>query len=154
MASQLSNITQKENIHRRAQWIERFLQKQEEKLSSKNLQLLYDYNDDMIINSMAENTRYKNLTHYGLLSKMLQKDWIDVTEKDIRELVSQIMVKHGENGKETGYTFGLKISIKSIVRFVKLGSRNKPEDGELPMIKFIKPKKTKRQTCTRRLANR
>jgi hypothetical protein len=53
------------------------------------------------------------------------------------------MVKHGENGKETGYTFGLKISIKSIVRFVKLGSRNKPEDGEFPMIKFIKPKKPK-----------
>jgi len=74
---------------------------------------------------------------------MLQKDWIDVTEKDIRELVSQIMIKHGENGKETGYTFGLKISIKSIVRFVKLGSRNKPEDGELQMIKFIKPKKPK-----------
>jgi len=143
MARQLSNITQKENIHRRAQWIERFLQKQEEKLSSKNLQLLYDYNDDMIINSMAENTRYKNLTHYGLLTKMLQKDWADVTEKDIRELVSHIMIKHGENGKETGYTFGLKISIKSIVRFIKLGARNKPEDGELPMIKFIKPKKSK-----------
>jgi len=143
MASQLSNITQKENIHRRAQWIDRFLQKQEGKLSPKNLQLLYDYNDDMIINSMAENTRYKNLTHFGLLTEMLQKDWVDVTEKEIRELVSQIMIKHGENGKETGYTFGLKISIKSIVRFVKLGARNKPEDGELPMIKFIKPKKPK-----------
>jgi len=143
MTRQLSNISQKENIHRRAQWIDRFLQKQETKLSSKNLQLLYDYNDDMIIASMADNTRYKNLTHYGLLTKMLQKDWIDVTEKVLRELVSQIMIKHGENGKETGYTFGLKISIKSIVRFVKLGSRNKPEDGELSMIKFINPKKPK-----------
>ncbi len=86
---------------------------------------MFDYNDDMIIHSMAENTRYKNLTHFGLLSKMLQKDWIDVTEKDIRGLVSHIMIKHGENGKETGYTFGLKISIKSIVRSVKLGSRSK-----------------------------
>lgn len=143
MARQLSNISQKENIHRRAQWIDRFLQKQETKLSSKNLQLLYNYNDDMIIASMADNTRYKNLTHYGLLTKMLQKDWADVTEKDLRELVSQIMIKHSENGKETGYTFGFKISIKSIVRFVKLGSRGKPEDGELPMIKFIKPKRPK-----------
>ena len=107
MARQLSNITQKENIHRRAHWIDKFLQNQEEKLSSKNLQLLFDYNDDMIINSMAENTRYKNLTHYGLLTKMLQKDWIDVTEKEIRELVAKLMIKHGENGKETGYTFGL-----------------------------------------------
>jgi len=143
LTRQLSNISQKENIHRRAQWIDKFLQNQEEKLSSKNLQLLFDYNDDMIIHSMAENTRYKNLTHYGLLSKMLQKDWIDTTEKDIKSLVSQIMIKHGDNGKETGYTFGLKISIKSIVRFVKLGSRSKPEDSELPIIKFINPKKPK-----------
>ncbi|MBS3923175.1 MAG: tyrosine-type recombinase/integrase [Nitrosarchaeum sp.] len=143
MSKQLSNVSQKENIHRRAQWISRFLAKQEAKLSPKNLQLLYDYNDDMIIHGMAENTRYKNLTHFGILTPMLHKDWIDVTEKDLRNMISQLMINHGENGKETGYTFGLKISIKSIVRFVKLGSRNKPEDSELPMIKFIKPKKPK-----------
>ncbi len=143
MSKQLSNISQKENIHRRAQWITRFLQKQETKLSPKNLQFLYDYNDDMIIHSMAENTQYKNLTHFGILTKMLHKDWIDVTEKDLRNMVSKLMINHGENGKEARYTFGLKISIKSIVRFVKLGSRNKPEDGELEMIKFIKPKKPK-----------
>ena len=143
MSKQVSSVSQKENIHRRAQWIQRFLDKQESILSTKNLQLLYDYNDDMIIHSIAENTRYKNLTHFSLLTKMLQKDWTDVTEKDIRELVSKLMIKHSENGKETGYTAGLKISIKSIVRFVKLGSRNKPEDSELDMIKFIKPKKIK-----------
>jgi len=74
MSKQLSNVSQKENIHRRAQWISRFLEKQEAKLSPKNLQLLYDYNDDMIIHSMAENTRYKNLTHFGILTKMLHKD--------------------------------------------------------------------------------
>jgi len=143
MSKQVSNISQKENIHRRAQWIDRFLQKQDRILSQKNLQLLYDYNDDMIIHSMADNTRYKNLNHYSLLTKMLQKDWIDVTEKDLRELVAKIMIKHSENGKETGYTFVLKLSIKSIVRFVKLNSRSKPADGELPMIKFINPKPPK-----------
>jgi integrase len=143
MSRQVSNVSQKENIHRRAQWIDRFLQKRQDKFSPKNLHLLYDYNDDMIIHSMADNTRYKNLAHYGKLTDMLQKDWVDVTEKDIRTLVSKIMINHGENGKETGYSFGLKISVKSIVRFVHLGSRAKPEDGELPMIKFIKPKRPK-----------
>jgi len=141
MSKQVSSISQKENIHRRAQWIQRFLDKQEGILSTKNLQLLYDYNDDMIIHSLSENTRYKNLTHYGKLTKIIQKDWADITEKDIRSLVSGLMVKHGDNGKETGYTAGLKISIKSIVRFEKLGSTSKPEDGELEIIKFIKPKK-------------
>ena len=141
MSKQVSNISQKENIHRRAQWIQRFLDKQEGILSTKNLQLLFDYNDDMIIHSLSENTRYKNLTHFGKLTQIIQKDWADITEKDIRSLVSGLMVKHGDNGKETGYTAGLKISIKSIVRFVKLGSTSKPEDSELDMIKFIKPKK-------------
>ena len=131
MSKQVSSISQKENIHRRAQWIQRFLDKQEGILSTKNLQLLYNYNDDMIIHSLSENTRYKNLTHFGKLTKIIQKDWADITEKDIRSLVSGLMVKHGDNGKETGYTAGLKISIKSIVRFVKLGSTSKPEDGEL-----------------------
>ena len=55
----------------------------------------------MIIHSVSENTRYKNLNHSGLLTKMLQKDWIDVTE-DLRVLVANIMIKHSENGKETG----------------------------------------------------
>jgi len=117
------------------------MQKRRDQFSAKNLELLYDYNDDMIIYSISENTRYKNLTVYGKLTKLVQKDWIDVTEKDLRNLVSKIMVMHGENGKETGYTFDLKIQLKSIVRFAKTGARNKPEDGELPMIKFIQPKK-------------
>ena len=139
--SQTSNFSQKQNIHRRGQWIDRFMQKRRDQFSTKNLELLYDYNDDMIISSISENTRYKNLTVYGKLANLVRKDWIDVTEKDLRNLVSQIMVMHGENGKETGYTFDLKIQLKSIVRFAKTGARNKPEDGELPMIKFIQPKK-------------
>ena len=41
------------------------------------------------------------------------------------------------------YTFVLEISLKAIVRFVKLGYRNKPEDGELEMLKFLKIRKPK-----------
>ena len=99
------------------------MQKRRDQFSAKNLELLYDYNDDMIISSISENTRYKNLTVYGKLTNLVRKDWIDVTEKDLRNLVSQIMVMHGENGKETGYTFDLKIQLKSIVRFAKTAFR-------------------------------
>jgi len=140
---QLSTTDQKENIHRRAQWITKYIEKQRTQLSPQNLKTFLDYNDDMIIHSVSENTRYKNLNHFGLLTKMIQKNWVDVNEKDLRSLVTKIMIKHGENGKETGYTFVLKMSLRAIVRFVKLGSRNKPEDGELSMLKFIKSKKPK-----------
>jgi hypothetical protein len=53
------------------------------------------------------------------------------------------MEKHGDNGKETGYSHILKISLRSIVRFVHIGSRTKPEDGELEIIKFLKMKRPK-----------
>ena len=140
---QISHNDQKENIHRRAQWITKFIEKQKKQLSSQNLEIFLKYNNDMIVHSISENTRYKNLNHFGLLTKMLQKDWIDVTEEDLRTLVANIMIKHGENGKETGYTFILKMSLRGIVRFTKLGTRIKPEDAELPMLKFIKSKKPK-----------
>jgi len=143
MSTKQVHTDQKENIHRRAQWITKYIEKQRIELSPQNLKLFLDYNDDMIIHSVSENTRYKNLNHFGLLTKVLQKDWIDVIEEDLRSLVTKIMIKHGENGKETGYTFVLKMSLRAIVRFAKLGSRNKPEDGELQMIRFIKSKKPK-----------
>ena len=139
----ITSTGQKENIHRRAHWITKYTEKQKKQMTLKNYKTFSDYNDDMVICGISENTRYKNLNHFGLLTKVLQKDWLDVTEEDIRALVANIMIKHGENGKETGYTFVLKMSLRSIVRFVKLGSRNKPEDGELPMLKFIKSKKPK-----------
>lgn len=100
---QISHNDQKENIHRRAQWITKFIEKQRKQLSSKNLEIFLKYNNDMIVHSVSENTRYKNLNHFGLLTKMLQKDWVDVIEEDLRILVADIMIKHSENGKETGY---------------------------------------------------
>ena len=138
---QISQSDQKKNIYNRAQRITGYIEKQRNCLSEKNLETFLKYNDDMIVQSISESTRYKNLDHFGLLTKILQKDWVNVTEEDLRVIVAKIMIKHGENGKESGYSRVLKISLKAVVRFVKLGSRNKPEDGELSMLKFIKTKK-------------
>jgi len=101
MSKQITSTDQKQNIHRRAQWITKYIEKQKKQMILKNSKVLFDYNDDMIIHGVSENTRYKNLNHFGLLTKILQKDWIDVTEENIRLLVANIMIKHGENGKET-----------------------------------------------------
>ncbi len=141
MSKQISQ--EKEGIYNRTQRLLQYTEKQRKCLSEKNLETFLKYNDDMIVHSISDNTRYKNLDHFGLLTKILQKDWIDVTEEDLRALVAKIMIKHGENGKESGYTHILKISLKAIVRFAKLGSRIKPENGELDMIRFIKSKKIK-----------
>ena len=138
MSKLIAETDQKQNIHRRTQWLSRYIEKQRKLLSPENLKIFLDYNNDMIIHSLSENTRYKNLNHFSLLTKLVHKNWIGVNEEDLRSLVAQLMIKHGENGKETVYTFVLKVSIRAIIRFVKLGSRSKPEDGEVHMLKFIK----------------
>jgi len=140
---QVSFPDQNENIYNRTQRIVGFIEKQRNCLSKKNLEIFLKYNDDMIVQSISDSTRYKNLDHFGLLTNILQKDWVDVTEEDLRELVAKVMIKHGENGKESGYSRILKISLKAIVRFTKIGSRNKPENGELGLLMFIKIKKVK-----------
>ena len=120
MSKQITSSTdQKEHIHRRTQWVTKCIEKQKKQMTLKNCKVLLEYNDDMIIHSVSENTRYKNPHHFGIMTKILQKDWIDVTEENIRALVTNIMIKHGENGKERAYTFVLKMSLKAIVRFVK-----------------------------------
>ena len=131
----------KEAIYNHEQKILQFIEKQRDCLSVKNLELFLKYNEDMVVHSISDSTRYKNLNHFRLLTNILQKDWADVTEEDLRTLVAKIMTKHGKNGKESGYSRVIKISLKAVVRFAKLGARNKPEDGEYQMIKFIKIKK-------------
>ena len=86
--SQTSNFSQKQNIHRRGQWIDRFLQKRRDQFSPKNLELLYDYNDDMIISSISETTRYKNLTVYGkqILKFHSDKNQIDDADEYVKLL--------------------------------------------------------------------
>lgn len=61
---------QKENIHRRAHWIAKYIAKQKKLLGIANLEVFIDYNEDMIIHSVSDNTRYKNLNHFVLLTKM------------------------------------------------------------------------------------
>jgi len=138
---QIFQSNPKEAIYNHEQKISQFIEKQRDSLSEKNLDIFLKYNEDMVVHSLSDSTRFRCLNHFRLLTNVLQKDWVDVTESDLRTLVAKIMTKHGKNGKESGYSRVIKISLKAIVRFTKFGSRNKPEDGEYPMIKFIKIKK-------------
>lgn len=135
--------TQVQNIHRREIFIPRCIEEQKKKLTSKNFETFISYNNNMIMDGLAHTTRYKNLCHFARLSDTLQNDWIDVTENDLKLLVASLMSELSPSGKETSYTFALKVSLVQIVRFVKLGVRTKPENGELKILRFIKKKKPK-----------
>ncbi len=138
----------KKDVHHREKWILTCLRSQKEKMSEKNYELFLQFNDNLIISSVSVNTRYKNLAHFGLLTEMIQKEWTEITKEDLQKIIMQIMLKHGDNGRDTGYSHALKTSLRAIVRFIETGSRNKPEDGEVEKIKFLKLKKPK-STLTR-----
>ena len=123
--------------------IDIFLKHEQEKLSKENYKVLTDFNEDLIVSSIAKSTRFRNLNFISKLTSHLDGNWINVDEEKLRKLVTKLMVNHGENGQETQYTRVLKIVLKQVVRFVKLGVRNKPDSGDLPMILFIKPRSVK-----------
>ena len=60
-----------------------------EKLSIRNSELIKKYDKEMVRNSLAKGTRFKHLLIILNLSRMLEKDWEDVTKPDIEELVFQ-----------------------------------------------------------------
>jgi len=123
--------------------IEVFLKKQKEKLSDDNFKVLTDFNEDMIVSSIAKSTRFRNLNFVSKLTSYLNGNWIDINEEKLRKIVTKVMVNHGDNGQETQYTRVIKISLKQLVRFVIQGSRNKLDSGEIPMLVFIKPRTVK-----------
>ena len=136
-------LSQTANIHRRLTYMPKMIENQKKKMSHENFKLFINFNDSMIIESVADTTRYKNLSNFAVLSEKLQKNWVDVTENDLKILVAKLMTNHGSGGKETNYSSILKQSLKQVVRFAKIGTRSKPLAGELPMLLFIKKRVVK-----------
>ena len=136
-------LTQTANIHRRLTYMPKMIENQKKVLSPENFKLFMDFNNSMIVDSNADTTRYKNLSNFSILSKKLQKNWIDITENDLKILVTKLMTEYGSGGKETNYSAILKQSLKQIVRFAKSGSSSKPLSGELPILLFIKKRGVK-----------
>ncbi len=113
-------------------------------LSENNLKLVTKYDIAMVNASLAKATRHKNLKMILSLSRLLQKDWIDVTAHDIEGLVFKVMTQYGNhNGQETNTTWDHKKTLKIFFRWIRLGSRSKNDVGDPPETKNVKIKKVK-----------
>ena len=85
----------------------------------------------MVRQSIAIATRQKHLRTLLGLSRLLQKDWKEITKNDVEKLVYEIMQRHSdESGKETNYSYDHKKVLKIFVRWMKLGSREFIEVGD------------------------
>jgi len=115
-----------------------------QQFSPKNSQLILKYNKEMVKESLAKATRRKQLEVLILQTRIINKDWDDVTKEDIDELVYQIMQKYSpESGQETNCTADHKKILKLFYRWIKLGSRNFSDVGDPEETKKIRTKKIK-----------
>lgn len=81
------------NLDKQIQGIYR---KIERDLPKNTVEIIRKYDRVMINASMAKSTRRKHLQTLYVLSKMLGKEWGEVTKEDIDVLVSKIMEKFAE----------------------------------------------------------
>lgn len=112
-------------------------------LPEETTQLINDYHNSMISQSMADATRHKHLQTLLSLSRFLGKNWNDVTKRDIDLLVAKIVQTYSEDGQETHTTHDHKKILKIFFRWFKLGSRNKDDVGDPPETKDVKLKRVK-----------
>ncbi len=110
-------------------------------LSPDNAKLILEYDKEMTRQSISIAARRIHLRALLNLTRMLKKDWKDVTKKDVEDLVFQIMETYSdERGQETWSTFDLKKVLKIFFRWYKLGSRSFKDVGDPPETKQVKLK--------------
>jgi len=112
--------------------------------SVENSTLIEKYDRMMVSLSMAKATRLLHLRTLLSLSRMLGKNWKDVTRHDIDELVYSIMKKYSSgDGQETNTSSDHKKILKIFFRWFKLGSRDFTEVGDPEETKQVRIKKVK-----------
>lgn len=113
-------------------------------LSENNVKLIAKYDRVMVNSSLSKGTRQKHLKMLLSLSRLLQKNWENITKIDVEDLVFKIMNRYGDsNGQETNTTWDHKKVLKIFFRWIKFNSRSKEEVGDPPETKWIKIRRQK-----------
>lgn len=122
-------------------------------LSENNYALIEKYDRQMVADTLGYATRRKNLEVILSLSRLIKKDWNDVTKDDIVKLVYDIMTKYSDNGQESHSTWDHKKILKIFFRWIKLNSRSyqdvgNPAETDKVKLKSVKNKIIREQLLT------
>ena len=112
-------------------------------MSTKNYQLFEKYDQAMIGDTVATSTRRGQLAIIVRLTRLINKDWNDVTKDDINKLVYDIMQNHSSDGKENWTTWDNKKILRVFMRWLTLGNRDIKKVGDPEITSGIKMKKVK-----------
>lgn len=125
----------------------------EKVLSKYNFTIIKNYDKELVNNSLAKATRLKHLQIVLNLSRMIKKDWNQVTKQDVSDLVYHIMQTYSDTGQENNVTWDHKKILKIFFRWFKLGSREfrivgDPEETKFVKLKTVKSKIVREQLLT------
>ena len=116
----------------------------ERDMSARNFELMQKYDQEMIRQSLAKATRRKALRQIQTLTRMIDKNWDEITREDVDTLIYRVMEKYADaKGQETHMSYDSKKHIKIFLRWVITGSREKHEDGDPKEIRGIKSRNVK-----------
>lgn len=140
MTSQAQLINKKENdIHGYDKRLRQVYKLLERDISKENFQLIKKYDQMFVQQSLAKAYRSRNLNALLILTRMLDKNWSDVTKDDIDSLVYDVVQTYSDHkGKETNSTADAKKYLKMFFRWMKLGSKDFREVGDPPETKDIR----------------
>lgn len=137
--SETKNITSE--IYGFDKSLERSFNVIKKELPKETQDLIIEYDKVMARQSISKAARRIHVQALLNLSRLLQKDWRDVSKKDIEDIVFKIMETYAdERGQETWSSFDLKKVLKIFVRWIKLGSRDHKEVGDPEETKHVKLK--------------
>jgi integrase len=126
------------NLDHRIELVHKIMERE---FSKENYSLIKQYDNHMIVQSLAKATREIHVKRLLNLTRMISKNWCDVTKQDIDEVVSKIMLQYAdERGKETNSSYDHKKVLKMFFRWYKIGTRDF-KAGDPPETKEVKLKK-------------
>ena len=133
-----------ENVYNFSKKLKKQRENAEKRLTAKQFDWFNKYDQDLIISSLGTTARHSSLQMFiKIVTEYNLEDLDQVTKEQVRAMVADVMLKHGDRGRETSYSHKTKRDIKHIIRFAKTGSRLLTEDGEIDELKGIKVKTPK-----------
>lgn len=135
----------KSDIHDFDRRIIGVLRRLNNELSPENMLLVNRYHNAMIIDTAGKAVQEKHLQTILSLSRMLKKNWQNVTRQDVEDLTVEISKKYSDQkGQETHTSYDYKKVLKIFVRWIKTGERLKNKiDSEPIEIRSIKLRRVK-----------
>ena len=121
--------------------IERTFALMQRDISENNYRMMKKFDRVLVNESLSLARRSKIFGTLLSLSRMLNKNWDEVTKEDVEELVYNFNKKFSKDGQETNTTSDHKKILKNFYRWIKFDSRDQKSVGDPAETIWIRTKK-------------